>query len=272
MTGSGPAARPARPVGVITGAARGIGAQVASRLALDGFDLVLADAPSIDAIAGLDYDLASPEDLQETAQFCRELGATVLAVCADVRDEDALRRAVGEIERGRLHVVVAVAGVIGSDKLAWEFSRADLDRDLDTNFHGIANLARVTVPALLAAPAGHGRFVAVVSTAGDTGLPRLAGYVSSKHAALGYIRTLAADLGPGGVTANAVLPGSTRTALLQRSAKVYDLPDVDAFAAHQRLNRILEPSEIAAAVGWLCSPASSAVTGIAMRVDGGFVG
>ena len=257
---------------MVTGAARGIGAQVARRLALDGFDLVLTDVSAADSIEGLDYDLGSEEQLQQTAELCRGIGAQVRAVAADVRDEDALRQALVFVEPGQLFAAVSVAGIIGSDKLAWEFTRADLDRDMDTNFHGIANLARVSVPALLRAPAGCGRFVAVVSTAGDTGLPRLAGYVSSKHAALGYIRSLAADLGPLGVTANAVLPGSTRTALLQRSARVYDLPDVEAFAPHQRLNRILEPSEIAAAVGWLCSPASSAVTGTAMRVDGGFVG
>ncbi len=261
-----------RPVALITGAARGMGAQVALQLARDGFDLVLLDAPSVDAIAGLGYDLGSQEELRNVAEGCRSTGAQVRALAADVRDEAALAAAVGSVAAGRLHAVVSVAGIIGSDKVAWEFSRTDLERDLDTNFHGIANLARASIPALLRAPAGHGRFVAVVSTAGETGLPRLAGYVSSKHAALGYIRSLAADLGPLGVTANAVLPGSTRTALLQRSAQVYDLPDVDAFAPHQRLARILEPSEIAAAVGWLCSPASSAVTGIAMRVDGGFVG
>ncbi|MET3804043.1 SDR family mycofactocin-dependent oxidoreductase [Nakamurella sp. UYEF19] len=260
-----------RPVALITGAARGMGAQVALRLARDGFDLVLLDAPATDAIADLGYSLGSPEQLQATAQLCRDLGVEVRAMSADVRDQDALGAAVALVEPGRLHAVVAVAGIIGSDQLAWEFSKADLDRDLDTNFHGVANLARAAVPALLGAPRGRGRFVAVVSTAGETGLPRLAGYVASKHAALGYIRALAADLGPSAVTANAVLPGSTRTALLERSARVYGLPNAEAFAPHQRLERILEPSEIAAAVGWLCSPASSAVTGTAMRVDGGFV-
>jgi SDR family mycofactocin-dependent oxidoreductase len=193
-------------------------------------------------------------------------------VPGDVRDEHTLMTAVALVPAGRLRAAVAVAGIIGSDKPAWEFSRADLDVDLATNFHGVANLARATVPLLLTAPAGTGRFVAVVSTAGESGLPRLAGYVSSKHAALGYVRSLAADLGPYGVTANAVLPGSTRTALLERSARVYGLPDVDAFAPHQRIGRLLEPAEIAAAVSWLCSPGAAAVTGAAIRVDGGFVG
>jgi NAD(P)-dependent dehydrogenase (short-subunit alcohol dehydrogenase family) len=144
--------------------------------------------------------------------------------------------------------------------------------DLDTNFHGVANLARATVPRLLQAPPGRGRFVAVVSIAGEIGLPRLAAYVASKHAALGYIRSLAADLGPTGVTANAILPGSTRTALLERSAQVYGLTDIEQFGPAQRLGRLIEPADIAAAASWLCGPDSSAVTGTDFRVDGGFVG
>ncbi len=264
--------RPERPFAVVTGSARGVGAAISIQLARDGFDLVLVDAPGVDGKAALAYPLGTAQQLDAVATSCREHGATALVVAGDVRDEQALFAAVGLVPSGRLRAAVAVAGVIGSDQLAWEFTRAELDIDLDTNFHGVANLARATVPHLLTAPTGLGRFVAVVSTAGETGLPRLAGYVASKHAALGYIRSLAADLGPLGVTANAVLPGSTRTALLERSARVYGLQDVEEFAPHQRLGRLVEPQEIANAVSWLCGPGASAVTGAAIRVDGGFVG
>jgi NAD(P)-dependent dehydrogenase (short-subunit alcohol dehydrogenase family) len=77
------------------------------------------------------------------------------------------------------------------------------------------------------------------------------------------------DLAPYGVTANAVSPGSTRTAILEASAKIYDLASVEEFAHQQPIGRLLEPTEIAAAIAWLCSASSSAVTGADIAVDGG---
>ncbi len=261
-----------RPFAVVTGAARGMGAAIAERLAADGFDLVLVDGPAADLAQAVGYPLGTAQQLTDLAEKCRSHGGRVLVSPGDVRDEEVLLAAVDLVPDGRLQVAVAVAGIIGADKPAWEFTHDELATDLAVNFHGVANLARAAVPRLLSGPAGLGRFVAVVSTAGESGLPRLAGYVSSKHAALGYIRSLAADLGPSGVTANAVLPGSTRTALLERSAQVYGLHSAEDFAPHQRLGRLVEPAEIAAAVSWLCGPGATAVTGAAIRVDGGFVG
>jgi SDR family mycofactocin-dependent oxidoreductase len=261
-----------RPFAVVTGAARGMGAAIAERLAADGFDLVLLDAPAPDLTTAVGYELGTAGQLLAVAERCRSHGGQALVSAGDVRDANSVQAAVDLVPVGRLRVAVAVAGIIGADKPAWEFTHDELAIDLAVNFHGVANLARATVPRLLDAPTGSGRFVAVVSTAGETGLPRLAGYVSSKHAALGYIRSLAADLGPTGVTANAVLPGSTRTPLLERSATVYGLASAEDFAPHQRLGRLVEPAEIAAAVSWLCGPGATAVTGAAIRVDGGFVG
>jgi SDR family mycofactocin-dependent oxidoreductase len=258
-----------RPVAVVTGAARGIGAAVAAALA-PGYDLVLGDVPG--PADGPGYPLATAADLDRIAEGCRGLGARVVARRCDVRMPADLEDLVAEAGDG-LTAAVAVAGIIGTDGPAWEQSPADLDRDLAVNLHGVANLARAAVPRLLAAPEpARCRFVAVVSSAGERGLPRLASYVAAKHAALGYVRALAADLGGSGVTANAVLPGSTRTALLARTARAYGLAGVEDFARHQRLGRLLEPEEVAAAVAWLCSPAASATTGSALAVDGGFTG
>jgi NAD(P)-dependent dehydrogenase (short-subunit alcohol dehydrogenase family) len=86
---------------------------------------------------------------------------------------------------------------------------------------------------------------------------------------IGLIRALAADLAGTGVTANAVCPGSTRTPILDASARVYDLESVEEFAGHQLLERLLEPEEPAALIAWLCGPASSALTGAVLAADGG---
>jgi NAD(P)-dependent dehydrogenase (short-subunit alcohol dehydrogenase family) len=86
---------------------------------------------------------------------------------------------------------------------------------------------------------------------------------------VGLVRGIAADLATTGITANAICPGSTRTAMLDASAAIYDLASTEAFAAQQPIGRLLEPGEPAALIAWLCSPASSGVTGAALAVDGG---
>jgi SDR family mycofactocin-dependent oxidoreductase len=261
-----------RPVAVVTGAARGIGAAVAEGLSAAGWDVVLADVARPDTVAGLTYDLATERDLADVTRRCQELGAQTVRATCDVRDEHDVRRVV-ELAGPGLRAAVAVAGILASDGPAWEQSAADLDRDLSVNLHGVANLARAAVPRLLSSPEpARCRFVAVVSSAAGRGLPRLASYVAAKHAALGYVRSLAADLAPFGVTANAVLPGSTRTRLLARTASAYGLSSPDDFAAQQRLGRLLEPDEVAAAVVWLCSAAASGTMGTAVAVDGAFIG
>jgi SDR family mycofactocin-dependent oxidoreductase len=261
-----------RPVAVVAGAARGIGAAVAEGLAGAGWDLVLGDIADPGAVAGLTYELASAADLADTVRRCEGSGARVTSAPCDVRDEDDVRRLVAAAGAG-LRAAVAVAGILGADGPAWQQSAADLDRDLSVNLHGVANLARAAVPTFLAgSDPGRCRFVAVVSSAAERGLPLLASYVAAKHAALGYLRTLAADLAPYGATANAVLPGSTRTRLLDRTAGAYGLASADAFRAHQRIGRLIEPAEVAAAVVWLCSAESSGTTGAAVPVDGGFTG
>jgi NAD(P)-dependent dehydrogenase (short-subunit alcohol dehydrogenase family) len=117
--------------------------------------------------------------------------------------------------------------------------------------------------------AARGRFVAIASTAALRALPGLALYSAPKAAVVGYVRALAADLAGTGVSANVVCPGSTRGAMLEASAEVYDLPGQEAFAEQQLLRRILEPDAVAAAVVWLCGPGASALTGAVIPVDGG---
>jgi SDR family mycofactocin-dependent oxidoreductase len=257
-------------VAVLTGAARGIGAAVATSLAQQGWSLALGDVCCDDDDLG--YRLGTQEELTAVGDQCRAAGAEVVTQVCDVRDAAAVERLVAAAaELGQVEAAVAAAGVLGGSGPAWTLSDAVLDRDLAVNYRGVVALARAAVPRLLGA-GEHGRFVAVVSAAGVTGLPLLGSYTAAKHAALGYVRSLAADLGRTGVTANAVLPGSTETAMLSATAAVYDLLGPEAFARHARSGRLLRPEEVAAAVVWLTSREASGVTGTALAVDGGFTG
>jgi SDR family mycofactocin-dependent oxidoreductase len=257
-------------VAVVTGAARGIGAAVAVALAGNGWALALGDVCTDDP--ALDYPLATTADLERVARVCADAGAKVVSVRCDVRDAAQVAALVEEAsELGPVGAAVAAAGVLGGAGPAWELGDDVLQRDLAVNFLGVVHLAQSAVPPMIAA--GHGgRFVAVVSAAGATGLPLLASYSASKHAALGYVRSLAADLAPSGITANAVLPGSTDTPMLAATARVYGLGSPQDFARHQRTGRLLSPEEVAAAVCWLCADEASGVTGAAVPVDGGFTG
>jgi SDR family mycofactocin-dependent oxidoreductase len=196
----------------------------------------------------------------------------VIAVVADTRNPAALTGAVAAAERrwGGLDVAIAAAGVIAGGVPAWEVPARQEQTVLDVSLGGVLNLARVAIPAMLRRPEPrHGRFLAVASAAATRGLPMLAAYCAAKAGVAGFIRALATELRGTGITANAVSPGSTATPILDESARLYDLPAAEAFAAQQPLERLLDPREVAAVLAFLASDAASGMTGATVPVDGG---
>jgi SDR family mycofactocin-dependent oxidoreductase len=252
-------------VAVVSGAARGIGAEVGAGLARHGWSLLLIDACAEQP--GIGYAMPSPADLEAVAERCRRAGAANVDVLqADVALDGFGDRVSAALAGRTPGAAVAAAGVIAGGS-AWATDRDAWSRLIDVNLHGTRRLAEAIVPGMVTA--GHGRFVAVASAAALRAMPGLAAYSAAKAAVVGYVRAMAADLAGTGVAANVVCPGSTRGAMLAESAALYDLPHQDAFAGQHLLQRILEPDEVAAAVVWLCGPQASALTGAVIPVDGG---
>jgi SDR family mycofactocin-dependent oxidoreductase len=239
-------------------------------LAADGWRLVLVDRCEDDPHLG--YPLATQEELDGVVAACGGAEGAAIGIVGDVREQrtldDAVRAAADR--HGGLDAAVAAAGCIAGGEPTWETDDALWTTMIGVNLEGVWRLARAAVPALLARAAPRqGRFVAVSSMAASVGIPMLGPYVAAKHGVNGLIRTLAIELGPHGITANAVAPGSTDTAMLGASATVYGLSDVSGLIHQHVLGRPLEPDEVAALVTWLCGVSSSGVTGAVLPVDAG---
>ncbi len=238
-----------RRVALVTGAAGGIGSATVAKLVGQGYGVVgfdLREAPTSDDVAH---------------------------VVGDVRDRDLLRRAVDTaLDRwGRLDAAVAAAAVIAGGHPLWEAPDGELPELLDVDVRGVWNTAAVAVPAMLDGPDPSGcRFVAVASAAGTHGLFNLAAYTTAKHAVVGLVKGLAADLVGTGATAVAVSPGSTRTGMLEATADLYHLPGPEDFASSQLLRRLLEPDEVAATIAFCCSVEGAVLNGGVVQADGGF--
>jgi SDR family mycofactocin-dependent oxidoreductase len=236
-------------VAVVTGAAGGIGSATVRALVDQGY-----------AVVGLDRESAPESD-------------RVAHVVGDVRDREAQQFAVDvALQRwGRVDAAVAAAAVIAGGRPLWETPPDELTELLDVDVRGVWNTAAAAVPAMLAGPEPSGcRFVAVASAAGAHGLFHLAAYTAAKHAVVGLVRGLAADLVATGVTAVAVSPGSTRTRMLDETAALYGVPDPVVFTSNQLVRRLLEPDEIAATIAFCCSVDGGVLNGGVVQADGGF--
>ena len=251
-----------RPVAVVTGAARGMGAATARRLAARGFTVALIDLPlepagRVAEIPG-PYVPAHSSELDVAAAECLGAGEPW---AADVRDAAALTEVVDDVvaRHGRLDAVVAAAGAVAGGVPLWETDDATWQAMVEVNLTGVFNTVRAAVPHLLAAPEPRrGRFVAVASAAAHHGLPQMGAYSAAKHGVAGLVKALAAEL------------GSTDTPMLEASGALYGIDDPTVFAAQSRIERLIDPDEIAATIEWLCIDAPAALTGAVLDVDGGF--
>jgi NAD(P)-dependent dehydrogenase (short-subunit alcohol dehydrogenase family) len=238
---------------VVTGASRGIGRAIAELFAAAG-----------DRVTAVGRDSAALEDAAATQPGIDP------AVC-DITDEDAV---VALFEKlGGVDVLVNNAGLSTSAPLH-RTTLSDWYAQLEVNATGAFLCTRAVAAPMVAR--GAGRIITVASTAARRGYPYTAGYTASKHAAVGLMRAVAAEVAGTGVTANAVCPAFVRTEMTERSvARIVaqtgrDMASAErALAQSSPLGRLLEPAEVAAAVAYLASPEASAVNGQTLTLDGG---
>ncbi|WP_077000714.1 SDR family NAD(P)-dependent oxidoreductase [Variovorax sp. KK3] len=246
---------------LVTGAARGIGAEIARTLAAEGAVLTL-----------LGRDRAS---LLRVAESLTGSGHGVVA--ADVAGPEAVAAAFAQAraERGPVAILVNNAGAAESAPFL-KTSTELWQRMLAVNLTGSFLCAQAALPGML--EAGWGRIVNIASTAGQKGYAYVSAYSAAKHGVIGLTRSLALEVARKGVTVNAVCPGYTDTDILRDSvANVVGKTgrsEEEALAEFASVNpqrRIVQPSEVADAVRWLCGEGAASVTGQSISVSGGEV-
>ncbi len=239
---------PGGKTALVTGAARGIGLAIATRLAADGL-----------RVAMLDQDRAAVE------AAAPGLGAGALALAADVTRAAEVDAAIARIERewGRLDVLVTNAGITGRSFPIGELTDEDWQRVIDVDLTSVFLCCRAAVKVMLRQ--GGGRIVNIASIAGKEGNPTLVPYSTAKAGVIGLTKALAKEVATRGILVNAVAPAVIGTELL----KQMETSTVELLISKIPMGRVGTPEEVAALVAWLASDQCTFSTGAVYDLSGG---
>jgi NAD(P)-dependent dehydrogenase (short-subunit alcohol dehydrogenase family) len=240
-------------VAMVTGAASGLGRATAKAFAESGAAVVLVDRDQ--------------EKLTHLINEIQGAGGKGLVLVGDVSDEQlaktAVERAVNEY--GSLDMAYNNAGILGPMCPMMEETGEGYDEVNAVNLRGVWTFMKHELIQMK--KQGSGAIVNCSSLGGLVGLPGRAAYHATKHGVIGLTKSAALDVAAQGIRVNAICPGCIETPM----GDGIDPAAIQEFLKQQPIGRMGKPEEIAAAVLWLCSPASSLVIGVALPVDGGFV-
>ena len=244
-------------VALVTGGASGIGRATSLAYARDGASVVVAD---MDVTGG-----------EQTVQMIKEAGGEAALVHADVSKAAEVQAMANKSVEfyGRLDYAFNNAGVSGRDNdLTADYSEEDWDRVIGINLKGVWLCMKAEIPHML--QSGGGAIVNTSSVAGLVGIPGTCAYIAAKHGVAGLTKAAALEYAQSGIRVNAVAPGYIRTPMFQAIQNHVHGYEEDVVSRHP-LGRLGTAEEIADAVVWLSSDASSFVTGHVLAVDGGYV-
>jgi 3-oxoacyl-[acyl-carrier protein] reductase len=233
---------------LVTGAARGIGLAIATRLAGDGLRVALLD-----------------RDGQRVDAAARAVGSGALALVGDVTRTNDVDGAVARVERewGRLDVLVNNAGITGRSFPIWELTDEDWQRVIDVDLTSVFLCCRAAVKVMLRQ--GSGRIINIASIAGKEGNPTLVPYSTAKAGVIGLTKALAKEVATRGILVNAVAPAVIGTELLEQM----EPSTVDLLVSKIPMGRVGRPDEVAALVAWLASDQCTFSTGAVYDLSGG---
>ena len=267
-------------VAMCTGAGRpeGLGEAILKRLAEEGCKVVITDLGEPQQHMGSDH-IGTTGDMEQVAEEIRAAGGTAMTCALDVRDEDQVEAAIARTveEYGGLDFMINNAGIGYLIQPVTEMAKEQWQAVLDVNLMGAFLCTKHAAKQMLSQGRG-GRIINIASEAAKSGHPHMAAYTASKHGMLGLTRSSAIELGPHGITVNAVCPNHVTTglgAVQNEYFAKYKNMTVEQYLADMRnripMARVGLAEDTANAVAWLCSDEASYVTGQGINVSGGAV-
>ena len=243
---------------VVTGAGTGIGEAISRQLHAEGYRVTLLGRRR-----------------EPLAALAASLGEHSHVVTGDVTDRAGITSAFSTaVERfGDVEILVNSAGMAPTAPFH-RLDFADWQRTMDVNVNGVFHCTQIALDAMLRA--GWGRIINIASVASMRGFPYVSGYCASKHAVLGLTRAVALEVATQGVTVNSICPGYVDTDIVRAAiAEIVSKTGrtegeaMEHFTQSNPQGRLVEASEVASAVSWLCSDGAASVTGQAIAIDGG---